>query len=168
MGPSEVWASKSGAVSPRVTLIVPPVGVRRKLTSDPKSTHTGRTSACGAGARRRDDQPQHLFEVLAGAASGAAVDVPGAAALEPETGPAGDVVVERAAVVDDERDGGVAAQGAARVRQHLGDAVAVGGDGAGAGALGGGAQLQLAAVIEAEQLVGISVLLVVVDQARVW
>ena len=36
-----------------------------------------------------------------------------------------------------------------------------------AGALGGGAQLELAAVVEAEQLVGVAVLLVVVDQARV-
>src|SRR6478736_5266275 len=118
MGPSEVWASKSGAVSPRVTLIVPPVGVRRKSTSDPNSTHTGRASAGGAGARRRRDQPQHLFEVLAGAASGAAVDVPGAAALEPEARPTGDVVVERAAVVDDDRDCGVAAQVAARSEER--------------------------------------------------
>ena len=80
----------------------------------------------------------------------------------------GDVVVERAAVVDDDRDRGVAAQVAAGVGQHLGDAVAVGGDGAGAGALGGGAQLELAAVVQAEQLVGVAVLLVVIDQARVW
>ena len=83
----------------------------------------------------------------------------GAALLEPQPGGAEDPVVEPAAVVDDDHDPPAGREGAPGAVEDLGDRLAVAGDAA--------PDLVLVPALEAEQLEGVDVLLVVVDQARV-
>ena len=75
--------------------------------------------------------------------------------------------IELAPVVDDDADGRAAAQRRLRPRQHGRDPRDVLLDRRLARSARGGAELALAPVVEPEQLVGVAMLLVVVDQARI-
>ena len=72
------------------------VGVGSRVERRP---HGGPRSHDGLAGGARD---QHVLEVLAGAAAGAAVHVPAQPRLEPQPGPVEDLRVEVAAVVDDD------------------------------------------------------------------
>ena len=54
------------------------------------------------------------------------------------------------------------------MREHGCDPLGVGGKGGRASSAGRGAELDVPQVFEPEELIGVAVLLVVVDQARVW
>src|SRR5438128_1292353 len=75
--------------------------------------------------------------------------------------------IEVATVVDDDQHRSPRTQRTARTGEHRRNAVAVRGERATARSPGRGTQLEAAQILELEQLVRRSVLLVVVDQARV-
>ena len=87
--------------------------------------------------------------------------------LEAQAGPLEDLRIEVAAVVDDDRDRRAAAQRTADVGEHVDNPLRVRTERGLARPCGRGAHLELAPVVEAEELVGVPVLLVVVDQPRV-
>ena len=111
---------------------------------------------------------EHVLVVLAGAPAGAAVHVPAQPLVELEPGALEDLRVEVAAVVDDDEH---AARRARARRRRSRAPRAMPSRYASSAARDvpalGGAELELAPVVEAEQLVRVPVLLVVVDQARV-
>ena len=119
-------------------------------------------AALGAEARHED-----VLEELAGAATGAAIDVPAQPLVEAQAGPVEDLGIERPPIVDDDHDRRARPQRGSHVRQHVHDPVQVRRERRAARAARSGAQLELAPVVEAQQLVRIPVLLVVVDEARV-
>jgi hypothetical protein len=82
-----------------------------------------------------------------------------AALLEPQARLGEDAVVQATAIVDDHDDLPARREGGAGAAQDLGDALAVAGDAA--------ADLLGVAPLEPEELEGVDVLLVVVDQPRV-
>jgi hypothetical protein len=106
--------------------------------------------------RLRAARDQHVFEVLAGAAAGASVHVTTVGAVETETCALEDLRVEPATIVDDNEDGCARTERFGGPLEHRRHAVRVGGDGGPARAGGGCTQLALAAVVEAEQLVGVN------------
>ena len=89
-------------------------------------------------------------------------------ALEPifqvEPRAAQDVGEQVTPVVDDDAHRGARRQVAARVREDVGHSLDVCPDRIAADAPGGTAELGLAPLVEAKQLIGVAVLLVVVDQ----
>ena len=107
------------------------------------------------------------LEVLPRTAPRAAVHV----ALEPifqvEPRAAQDVGEQVTPVVDDDAHRGARRQVAARVREDVGHSLDVCPDRIAADAPGGTAELGLAPLVEAKQLIGVAVLLVVVDQTRI-
>src|SRR2546425_3593161 len=114
------------------------------------------------GARDQD-----VFEELAGPPAGAPVDVPAQALLEAQARPVEDLRVEVAAVADDDHDRRAGTERLARTREYRRDPFAVRLDRGAVRPTCRGADLELAQVIETEQLVRRAVLLVVVDQAWV-
>ena len=87
---------------------------------------------------------------------------------EPQPGALEDLRVEVATVVDDDAHRAPRARSdAPRVREHARDAVDILRDRRSARPARRPAELEVAALVEAEQLVGVAVLLVVVDQPRV-
>ena len=110
---------------------------------------------------------EHALEELPCAAAGAPIDVAGETLLELEAGSLDDRRVEIKRVVDDDHDRGSVCELASRVREHCDHRVAVARLRRARAAGFRGANLVDAAVREAEQLVGVAVLLVVVDQPRV-
>src|SRR5712691_4764467 len=123
-----------------------------------------RSSAPAQADSARD---QHVLEVLARTPAGPAIYVTTQTFFEPKACAFQDLRVELAAVVDDDHDRAASSQDGRRIEQHLYDPLGVGGQG-GAGISGGSCtDLELAAIVETEQLVRVAMLLVVVDQARV-
>src|ERR671919_1216374 len=102
---------------------------------------------------------QDLFEVLALAAPRSAVHVAQVAVLEAQAGGRQDAVVEVAAVVDNDHDPAAAAKRCTGAGEDGRDAFAV--------ARHATADLRVVPPREAEELEGVGVLLVVVDQPRV-
>ena len=78
-----------------------------------------------------------------------------------------DLRVEVAAVVDDDHDGRASREDTADVGKYLGGSVDVGGDGCDARPCRRRTDLELAAIVQAEKLVGVAMLLVVVDEPGV-
>src|SRR5437868_3444308 len=111
---------------------------------------------------------EHVFEELAGPAPGATVDVATISLLEPKPGGLEDGRIQVAPVVDHDHDRSAAGQRLSAARQHRRDPVGVGGDRGARDALLRCAELELPPVVEPEQLVGAAMLLVVVDQPRIW
>src|SRR5581483_7666217 len=110
---------------------------------------------------------QDVLEELTRAPSRAAVDVARQALLEGQARPREDLRVQASRVVDDDdhrRPRGELPAGVGERRDHVFDIGSHGGVGP---TTGGGTDLFLAPVVEVEQLVGVAVLLVVVDQAGV-
>ena len=107
---------------------------------------------------------QHVLEELACPPAGTAVHVASIALFEPQSGPLQDRRVELAPVVDHDHDRRSRLQSPPHVRKHGGDPVAIGRERLAARAL---AELELAELLQSEQLVGVAMLLVIVDQARV-
>ena len=117
----------------------------------------------GLGGAANEDR----LEVLARAPAGAAVDVPLEPVVQAQAGAPQDLRIEVAAVVDDDAHRGLGRQVLSCVREHGGDAVDVGLDRLPADTPCRPSELALPALVQAEQLVGVAVLLVVVDQARI-
>ena len=84
-----------------------------------------------------------------------------------QPGPVEHLAVEAAPVVDDDADGCAVAEHATRVAEHGRNTVDVRLDRLATRAERGPAQLPVTALVETEQLVRVTVLTVVVDQARV-
>ena len=110
---------------------------------------------------------QHGLEVLACAAARPPVYVPFQAILEPEPAPFEDVGIEPSSIVHDDEHGRSGRQGGRASAQNLRDPYAVLLDRRSACSARRRPELALAAIVKAEQLVGIAVLLVVVDEAGV-
>jgi hypothetical protein len=89
------------------------------------------------------------------------------AVLEPQTGALENLRVQVAPVVDDDEHRRAGSQLGTRVRKRADHAVDVGGWGGTTSPARRRAELELSHVVEAEQLVRVAVLLVVVDQARI-
>src|SRR5260221_433261 len=113
--------------------------------------------------RARDE---HVFEVLAGPAAGAPVDVPAEAFLEAQTRSVEDRRIEIAAVVYDDEHGRAGCERRSRVRKRARDAAPVRVERRARGSRHGGAELERTAVVETQQLVRVLMLLVVVDENR--
>src|SRR4051812_32408418 len=111
--------------------------------------------------RPPEPRDEHVLEVLPGPAPRTPVHVPPVPPLEHEPRALEDRRVELAAVVHDDADGRAAAQRPARVLQHGDDPVRISGQGGAVRPARGGADLELAPVVEPEQLVGVAMLLVV-------
>src|SRR5437763_16936177 len=95
----------------------------------------------------RPPPDQHLFEVLAGAAPGAPVDVATVAVVEAQARPLEDLGVEPAAVVDDNEDGCACAERSCGPLEHRGDAVRVRGHCGAARAGGSCTELALTTIV---------------------
>src|SRR5438067_5858199 len=145
--------------------------LRRKITYVFMSSLPGSTPRSydrlhprtNSGAARDQD----VFEVLARAAARAAVDVAAVTPVEPEAGTLEDLWIELAAVVDDDEQRRACAQERSRALEHDRDPVRVRSERGARGSTGRGAELALAPVVETEQLVGVAMLLVVVDQSGI-
>src|SRR4051812_4847699 len=110
---------------------------------------------------------QNVLEVLARAAAGPTIDVTAQAMLQREPRALEDLGIELAAVVDDDQHRRAVDAGGRGVGERSRDALGVRGERRARCPRSGGAELELTAVVERQQLVGVAVLLVVVDQARV-
>src|SRR4051812_21329637 len=108
---------------------------------------------------------QNVLEVLARAAAGPTIDVTAQAMLQYETRAVEDVGIELTAVVDDDQHGGAVGTGGRGVGECGSDALGVRGERRARRPRSGGAELELAAVVQRQQLVCVAMLLVVVDQA---
>src|SRR5439155_9099868 len=78
-----------------------------------------------------------------------------------------DLRIQVTTIVDDDEERRTRAEKRPRALEHRSDPVRVGGERGAARACRGGAELALAPVVEAEELIGVAVLLVVVDQSRI-
>src|SRR5713226_6512139 len=123
-----------------------------------------RTSARKPPAPDSGGCDKHVLEELAGSATGTAVHVAAEALLEPQARPAENLRGEVAAVVDDDQDRSAGPERVAGALEHGHDPVAVRFDRGAARAVRGRPELELAQVVEPEQLVRRAVLLVVIDQ----
>jgi hypothetical protein len=117
--------------------------------------------------RSGDSADEDRLEVLAGPPACPAVHVALEPLSEPKTSAAQDLRVQTSSIVHDDTDGRSRREPPARVRQHVRDAVDVRLDGSAPDAAAGTAELVRPPLVEAEQLVGVAVLLVVVDQPGV-
>src|SRR5439155_2365574 len=104
---------------------------------------------------------------LARATPGPAVDVAAQPLLEPQARTLEDLRVEVAPVVDDDDDRTSRRERGGGRAQRGDDAVCIRGDGGATGSTRGRTERELPPVVEPQQLVGVAVLLVVVDQAGV-
>jgi hypothetical protein len=102
---------------------------------------------------------QHVLEVLPRAEARPAVDVPAVAAVEPQPCALEDVGVELAAVVHDNEKRRAGPERLRRAGEHLGDPLDVAPESLAAPPAGRRPELTLAQVVEAEELVGVAVLL---------
>src|SRR5579872_5761946 len=141
--------------------------VRSDSQPSPPASQCGTTRGNSPPLAVSDPGEQDVLEELPRPAARAAVDVAAEAAFQAESGLLEDLRVEVAAVVDDDQDGSAAAERLAGAGEDGGDALDVGRDRGLARAARGGAELELAQVVEVEQLVSRAVLLVVVDQPRI-
>src|SRR5581483_4932877 len=110
---------------------------------------------------------EDVLEELAGAPARSPVHVSAVALLELEARGVENLRVEVARVIHDDHDRSARRQGPGRFAQDAGDPAAVRGECVATGPARRRAELELAAVVEPEQLVGVPMLFVVVDQPRV-
>src|SRR6266568_2481528 len=110
---------------------------------------------------------QDVLEELARSSSCAAVDVSGYAFFQDEPGALQDGGVEILRVVHDDQHPGIAWELRDGVAEHFAHRVGIGIERGTASSRGCGSDLFVASVDQAEQFVGVAMLLVVVDQAGV-
>src|SRR5436190_30710 len=129
---------------------------------------SGETFTCPsrlrAGSETTDD---HVLEVLARASPRPPVHVPAVPLLLEQPRALQDAGIELPPIVDDDHDGCTGPQRPPDVPEARGDAVRIGLERRPRRPCRPGAHLELAAVVEPEQLIGVAVLLVIVDQARI-
>ena len=110
---------------------------------------------------------QNVFVILPGPAAGTAVYVAAVTLLELQPRRGKNIGVEAPPIVDDDQDRGAGLERRAQILEHRSDSLRVVRERCPRGAARGRPQLLLAQIVEPEQFVGVAVLLVVVDQARV-
>src|SRR5262249_35036215 len=124
-------------------------------------------SARARGAELARVRDEHVLVVLARPATRAAVHGPAPPLPEPQPSPPQAPRIEVAPVVDDNEHGRFRPQRCGGALEYLGDPRAIRLEGRERRSRLGRADLPLAPVVEAEELVRVAVLLVVVDQARI-